>query len=384
MLLSLFFISLSTAAFIVMSYSFYNDTFFSPAKKIQNIHSGAVPRIGGLTGCVAVAVMFHLLPVGDERHITKQILIGGVGIFLAGLAEDLTGRISPRTRLLISIGCSLFLVLFSGISIKSMGLGGWEEALLGHWPVGVFVTVLCISGLSNAINLVDGLNGVASGIASTALIAISLVALAHGDVALAEVCWCLIAATLGFMVWNWPLGRLFLGDGGAYFLGMSLAWLAVLLPARNPSISPWVSFLAIAYPSMDILHTIFRRIRSQQHLASPDKLHLHSLIFERLSGWNIALRSALIRNSIAGFFVVMIASIAPIVAVAFHDDEQLLITASLAYAAAYWAFYRRLAGLRGFEIGKSRPSSPYLTNAILEIQISQILLRAPYGYLYSP
>ena len=103
---------------------------------------------------------------------------------------------------------------------------------------------------------------------------------------------------------------------------------------------------------MDMLHTVWRRIRSKQHLLSPDKLHLHSLIFERLSGWNIALRSVLVRNSIAGFFVVLIASIAPIIAVAFHDNERVLITASSAYAVAYWAFYRSLAGLRGLEIGK--------------------------------
>jgi UDP-N-acetylmuramyl pentapeptide phosphotransferase/UDP-N-acetylglucosamine-1-phosphate transferase len=353
MLLSLlFFISLSTAAFIVMWYSFYDATFFSPAKRIQNAHSRAVPRIGGLAVFVPLAVMYFLLPFGEVRHIAKQILIGGAGVFLVGLAEDLTGRISPRTRLLIAIGCSLWLVLFSGISIKSMGLGGWEEALLGYWPAGVFVTVLCIAGLSNAINLVDGLNGVAAGIGSAALIAIGLVALAHGDEALAAICWCMLAVSLGFLVFNWPLGRLFLGDGGAYFLGISLAWLAVLLPARNPSISPWVSFLVIAYPSMDMLHTVWRRIRSKQYLSNPDKLHLHSLIFERLSGWNIALKSILIRNSIAGFFVVMIASIAPIIVVALHDNERLLITASLAYAAAYWAFYRWLAGPRWLEIGK--------------------------------
>ncbi len=348
----LFFISLCIGAIIVATHPLYSHGYVRLGNQVQNLHSGVVPRIGGLAVFVPLAVMFYLLPVGDVRHIAKQILIGGAGVFLAGLAEDLTGRISPRTRLLVAIGCSLCLVLFSGISIKSMGLGGWEEALLGYWPAGVFVTVLCIAGLSNAINLVDGLNGVAAGIGSAALIAIGLMALAHGDEALAAICWCMLAVSLGFLVFNWPLGRLFLGDGGAYFLGMSLAWLAVLLPARNPSISPWVSFLVIAYPSIDMLHTVWRRIRSKQHLANPDKLHLHSLIFERLSGWSIALRSVLVRNSIAGFSVVMIASIAPIIAVAFHDNERLLITASLAYAAAYWAFYRWLAGLRGLEIGK--------------------------------
>jgi UDP-N-acetylmuramyl pentapeptide phosphotransferase/UDP-N-acetylglucosamine-1-phosphate transferase len=126
-----------------------------------------------------------------------------------------------------------------------MGLGGWEETLLDYWPASVCVTVMCVAGMTNAFNLVDGLNGLASAVASTSLIGIGLVSLAHGDQALAVVCWCLLAANLGFLVWNWPLGRLFLGDGGAYLLGISLAWLVVLLPARNPLISPWVSFHAI-------------------------------------------------------------------------------------------------------------------------------------------
>ncbi len=348
----LFFISLCIGAIIVATPSLYSHGYVRLGNQVQNAHSGVVPRIGGLAVFVPLAVMFYLLPVGDVRHIAKQILIGGAGVFLAGLAEDLTGRISPRTRLLIAIGCSLCLVLFSGISIKSMGLGGWEEALLGYWPAGVFVTVLCIAGLSNAINLVDGLNGVAAGIGSAALIAIGLVALAHGDEALAAICWCMLAVSLGFLVFNWPLGRLFLGDGGAYFLGMSLAWLAVLLPARNPSISPWVSFLVLAYPSMEMLSTLARRIRKKYCLVSPDRHHLHSLMFERLNRTDFAVKSLLIRNSIAGFSVVMIASIAPIIAVAFHDNERLLITASLVYAAAYSVVYRWLAGPRWLEIGK--------------------------------
>ncbi len=344
--------SVCMSALILIVYNLFHVAGASLAPRIQAIHLGRVPRVGGLAVFVSFCAFYFLLTEEDERLIAKQIILGGAGVFLAGLAEDLTERVSPMMRLLVTIGCSLWLVLFSGISIKSMGLGGWEEALLGYWPASVFVTVLCVAGLSNAINLVDGLNGVAAGIGSAALFAISLVALAHGDVALAAVCWSLFAATLGFLVWNWPFGKLFLGDGGAYFLGMSLAWLAVLLPARNPSISPWISFLIIAYPSMDMLHTVWRRIRSKQHLLSPDKLHLHSLIFERLSGWNIALRSILIRNSIAGFFMVLIASIAPIVAVAFHDNERLLITASLVYAAAYSVVYRWLAGPRWLEIGK--------------------------------
>ncbi len=95
-------------------------------------------------------------------------------------------------------------------------------------------------------------------------------------------------------------------------MGMSLAWLAVLLPARNPSVSPWVSFLVVAYPSIDMFYTVSRRIRYKQSVASPDTFHLHSLVFERLRGWTFSVRSVLICNSISGFSVVMIASVGPI------------------------------------------------------------------------
>ncbi len=142
-------------------------------------------------------------------------------------------------------------------------------------------------------------------------------------------------------------------------MGMSLAWLAVLLPARNPSVSPWVSFLVVAYPSIDMFYTVSRRIGYQQSVASPDTFHLPCLVFERLRGWNFSVRSVLICNSISGFSMVMIASVGPIIAVALHDNERLLITASLAYAAAYSVVYRWLAGPRWLEIGKWRaPTIP--------------------------
>jgi UDP-N-acetylmuramyl pentapeptide phosphotransferase/UDP-N-acetylglucosamine-1-phosphate transferase len=338
-----FFISLGLGALVLGFRPLSGNSLVNSPIQPQRVHEGIVPRIGGLAVFVSFGAFYFLLTEEDERLIAKQIILGGAGVFLAGLAEDLTERVSPMMRLFTIIGCSLCLVLFSGISIKSMGLGGWEEALLGYWPAGVFVTVLCVAGMVNAFNFVDGLNGLAAGIASTALLAIGLVARGYGDEALVATCWGLLAASLGFLVVNWPLGRLFLGDCGAYFLGISLAWLAVLLPARNPSISPWVSFLVLAYPSMEILSTIARRIRKKYCLVSPDRHHLHSLMFERLNRTDFAVKSLLIRNSIAGFSVVMIASIAPIIAVAFHQDERLLITASLVYAAAYSVVYRWLA-----------------------------------------
>jgi UDP-N-acetylmuramyl pentapeptide phosphotransferase/UDP-N-acetylglucosamine-1-phosphate transferase len=115
-----------------------------------------------------------------------------------------------------------------------------------------------------------------------ALAALGAIAHLEGDLTLVLLCALIAAAIGGFWVVNFPLGKLFLGDGGAYFVGFALAWIVVLLLMRNQNVSPWAALLACGYPVIEVLYSIWRRRRSKRAASAPDILHLHSLVKTQL------------------------------------------------------------------------------------------------------
>jgi hypothetical protein len=163
---------------------------------------------------------------------------------------------------------------------------------------------------------------------------------------LALVCWTVFAATLGFLVFNWPFGRLILGDGGAYLLGMILAWLALLLPVRNPELSPWVSFLILIYPVTETLYTVLRRGYLKRHPTVADRLHFHALIKRRVIQSKLPHLGPNTCNSLAGLATAAFAALPCLAAVLFVQSQYALILTSLVFVAIYVALYRRLSRFR--------------------------------------
>ena len=151
-------------------------------------------------------------------------------------------------------------------------------------PFAVALTLLCVTGVANAINIIDGFNGLASMCVLMMLLAIAYVGFAGRRHARRHVALIAAGAVLGFFIWNFPAGLIFLGDGGAYFLGFVLAELSVLLLARNPQVSPMFPLLLCAYPIFETVFSMYRRrvLRGVADRAQPDGIHLHTLIHRRL------------------------------------------------------------------------------------------------------
>jgi UDP-N-acetylmuramyl pentapeptide phosphotransferase/UDP-N-acetylglucosamine-1-phosphate transferase len=171
------------------------------------------------------------------------------------------------------------------------------DDLLAWGPAAVAFTAFAVAGVANAVNIIDGFNGLSSGTVLVILAALGSLAALQGDTALALACAVLGAAVLGFWLVNFPLGKIFLGDGGAYLVGFALAWLAVLLLMRHPGVSPWLVLLACAYPVTEVLYSVWRRRRQRLPTGAPDNLHLHSLIktqviMRALPHWNPRIRNA--------------------------------------------------------------------------------------------
>jgi UDP-N-acetylmuramyl pentapeptide phosphotransferase/UDP-N-acetylglucosamine-1-phosphate transferase len=217
------------------------------------------------------------------------------------------------------------------------------DSLLATAPVAVAFTAFAVTGVANAINIIDGFNGLASGATTIALAAFGAVAAQCGDIPLAVVATIVAAAVAGFWLVNFPWGKLFLGDGGAYFAGFALAWIAVLLPERNPSVSPWASLLICGYPVIDVLFSVVRRLRSRRSPAAADGAHLHSLVATRVVRRHLRALDPTLQNSAVSVLMWICAAIPALLGVMFYDDTAALSIGAGGCLVLYHLFYRRVA-----------------------------------------
>ncbi|HLR77543.1 MAG TPA: glycosyltransferase, partial [Burkholderiaceae bacterium] len=186
----------------------------SDTRKPQAMHTRAAPRVGGLA--VVAGSLAGLLVLGP-RNMTLTwlwpvLFIAALPVFVAGLLEDITKDVGSGKRLLAAlISAAIAWWLLGGVS--RVGIG-WADWLLSFWPVSLVFTVVAVGGCTHALNIVDGMNGLAGMIATLMAASLALVAMQVGDIPISLIATSLACATLGFLVWNFPFGRVFLGDGG--------------------------------------------------------------------------------------------------------------------------------------------------------------------------
>jgi len=255
---------------------------------VQKVHTAAVPRIGGLgvvCGILLGLVVFQFLFPGavsaSRVSRTYLLLAASLPAFMAGLIEDVTKRVSVRIRLCATALSALVASFALGATVNELDIWG-VDALLVVTPLAVFVTALFVAGGANAVNIIDGFNGLSGTTIVAMSIGLSAVGLQVGDTFVAMLGALCAGATLGFLMLNYPSGKLFLGDGGAYFLGFWVSEMAVLLLVRHPELSAWQVLAICAYPIIEVLFSIYRRkfVRKVSP-GAPDALHLHALVYRR-------------------------------------------------------------------------------------------------------
>ncbi len=254
----------------------------------QKFHTEAVPRIGGMgifLALISSALVAFLFLTPERGLLLLQITACAFPAFVIGLIEDLTKKIGVKTRLIaIAVSACMGVYFLNAIITKiQIPVLDW---FLSIGIVAIFFTIIAVTGLANAYNIIDGFNGLASMVAIISLLAIGYVAFKANDPVLASICLIVIGAISGFFIWNYPRGLIFLGDGGAYLIGYMIANLSILLVIRNPSVSSWFALLVNAYPIFETLFTIWRRkIHQGKNPGLPDGAHFHSLIYRRVIRW---------------------------------------------------------------------------------------------------
>ncbi len=322
---------------------------FDQLEGVQKLHVNPTPRIGGLAIMSALGVGVLLLE-GESRILLRTLFILGFIVFSFGFTEDLTKKVSVALRLWASFMPAILGYFLLGITLRGIGFAP-VDYLLQFNPVAIVFTAFAVGGVTHAINIVDGLNGLCAWVSIWALVAILSIAIQVNDQSMALVCVVTIGAILGFLVFNWPLGKIFLGDGGSYLLGLFVAWASVLLATRNPEISPFTFLLICIYPVTEVLYSIYRRKRSRQATGLPDQLHLHQLFAMGFIYPNINSLSNTSKNSLSGFLMSLMMIVPAISAVIFYNQKTFLLLAIglfvLVYLLMYWwSFYRCHSKLR--------------------------------------
>lgn len=257
---------------------------------VQKHHEGNPPRVGAvpiLAGCaLGYGLMAAQLPA-EETRLFGYLLLCSVPAALIGLLEDVTKAVRARWRLLAPAVGAAAGIASIGTLVPPIGVPGLD-ALLAWTPFAVALTLLMVVGFTQAMNIVDGLNGLSSGLALLMLGATSWVAFAAGDTLVGQITLVLAAAIGGFFVLNFPRGALFLGDGGAYFIGFICAQVWLLLLVRNAGeVSVWFVMAIAAHATTETIFSIIRRkfLRNRVRPATaPDRLHLHTLVLRRRVG----------------------------------------------------------------------------------------------------
>lgn len=334
-------VSALVCALLVCTQRFHGHLSMDSAAGVQKFHVHPTPRIGGL-GLLLGLVVICFVSEADQQALLAPMLWASIPAFVFGLAEDLTKAVGPRARLLATMGSGVLATWLTGVSLHTTGLP-WVDALLAWAPLAVLFTAVAVGGVANAVNIVDGFNGLASGLVTIAALGLAAIAWQVGDTTLAYVVLAVVASVLGFMLLNFPWGKIFLGDGGAYVLGFWLAWLAVLLMDRNPSVTPAAVLLVCAYPVLEVLFSILRRMKRASSPMEPDRLHLHSLVKVRLTRKLMPHASRRAQNAAVSPFVWCVAAVPAALGAWLWPTAVGSYLGLAAFVALYVVVYRRLA-----------------------------------------
>jgi UDP-N-acetylmuramyl pentapeptide phosphotransferase/UDP-N-acetylglucosamine-1-phosphate transferase len=205
--------------------------------------------------------------------------------------------------------------------------------------------VFAVAGLPHAFNLIDGYNGLAGTVATICCMAIAYVAMQVGDRQIAAVVLVLAGATAGFLLWNYPRGLIFAGDGGAYLWGSVIAVASILLVQRHPQVSPWFPMLLLSYPVLETVFSIYRKLVRGQSPGMADALHIHQLIYRRIVRevfHDDEARRMLMRNNRTSPYLWSFACFTVVPAALFWRNTWALIACCVAFVVGYVWIYTRI------------------------------------------
>lgn len=240
-------------------------------KKPQRFHTISTPRAGGI-GILLGMMLLIMTPLG------WKLILSLLFSFLSGIFEDFHHSLSPKIRLSLQLLAALTAVLLTGSVVTYLGLG----IHMPYW-LGIFFSIFAIVGMMNAVNIIDGFNGLASGVILLILLSFGITAYRQENLDMLYIIMITGSATFGFVLLNFPRGKIFLGDGGAYLLGFIVAIIGIFLASTYEGVSPWYILAVFIYPVWEVLFSIIRKLSMGTSPIHPDANHFHMLVYRQVT-----------------------------------------------------------------------------------------------------
>ncbi len=241
----------------------------------RKVHAVPTPRLGGLA--IVTGVVLTLVPFAFQEPRLIGILLGGVLVVTLGIVDDIRG-LGANFKLVVQILAALAAVS-SGVRVEFLTLP--FEGLVYTSILAIPITLLWIVGVTNAVNLLDGLDGLASGVISVASVTLAFLGWYHGSEVAAIGALALCGASLAFLKYNSYPAKVFMGDTGSTFSGYLLATLSVLGFAKGATlVSLLIPVFILAVPILDTLTVMTRRVAQGQPIFHADRGHLHHKLMD--------------------------------------------------------------------------------------------------------
>lgn len=328
----------------------------SRLRAVQAVHSNPTPRVGGVAIFLSL-VVGTMLSAGEATPALAQFFAAASVLFLAGFLEDIGLCVSPRLRLIAASLASAIVIFLLGMTLDRLDFAP-ADSLLAIGAVSIAFTIFMTAGGANGFNLIDGLNGLASFAAALAALGLSLIAASSGAHNLVHLCLMLAASVGGFLMLNFPFGKIFLGDAGAYTVGFVLVWIGVALVQGAPDVSPWAVLLTFFWPMAETLFTILRRLRSNHSALRPDRMHFHHLVLRSIEICLLGRRKRQLANPLATVFMLPFMAAPVLVGVLTWNDSGAAFWSVLAFCGIYGASYVTL--IRVARRYRRRPSAGHI------------------------
>ncbi len=289
----------------------------------QKFHTAPTPRIGGL----GIFIGCFFLMVNTE--IGLFLMLASVPAFVSGFLEDLFAKISPGRRLIIMLVSAVMAIYLLGVVVTNFTF--FKVPL----EIGVVITLIAIIGMINGTNLIDGINGLSSGISIIIFATYFFMSRIVGDMDIEFISIICVFTLLGFFVFNYPKGKIFLGDGGAYFIGFMLAVVAILLNKNSvengTNISPWFILCTLIHPVWEVIFSFFRKaVIEKESPFKPDPYHIHQFVFIYLAKRN---------NPATTLIILPFVLINNLIAIQFYDHHIALVILAFIYISIYTMVY---------------------------------------------
>jgi len=258
---------------------FYRKLGLKTYQAIQRIHLNETPRLGGFIFILSLTSFVAFSNANENMQLLKIILICLIPIIVMGIKEDLFNNVEPAIRLmaLFFVGW-LFRAQFTGPLPILTDIPFVGKLFLLQGGISFFY-ILSMVAIANGMNLIDGVNGLCGAVALSILSALLFLSYKTADITMLSLIFSVILILIPFMLMNYPYGQIFLGDLGAYSLGLIVSMLTIILFGRHPEISPWGAVLILIYPATEVVFSMLRRAIKGVSIYHADTAHLHLKLF---------------------------------------------------------------------------------------------------------